>query len=140
MAWKAEKQLSFADPSVVEHEALLERDEINEVIDWPRIEAQLVGYLCQERRRFSVCARANVQSVVAAIVVCVERPDTRETAGSRLIISSICRVEPLSVSARPQHNLALSPSVRQSQSDGKITQRSQRAAPAKRAADPTWER
>lgn len=41
MAWKNIKQRSLADSMVVAHEAVKELDELNELIDWVRIEAHL---------------------------------------------------------------------------------------------------
>jgi IS5 family transposase len=43
MAWKPQTQLSFADELIVEHNALLELDDINRFIDWTRIEVHLRG-------------------------------------------------------------------------------------------------
>jgi len=42
MAWKNLKQTSLADSLIVHHQALEERDGINELIDWSRLEALLV--------------------------------------------------------------------------------------------------
>ena len=41
MAWKQLKQRSLADAMLIEHEALKELDELNELIDWSRIEQHL---------------------------------------------------------------------------------------------------
>ena len=43
MAWKDHTQQSFADGLLIEHDALLELDGINKLIDWHAIEAQLRG-------------------------------------------------------------------------------------------------
>jgi len=43
MAWKNLKQKSLADNLIVHHAALEELDGVNELIDWSRIEALLVG-------------------------------------------------------------------------------------------------
>lgn len=42
MAWKNIKQRSLADSLVVAHEAVKELDELNELIDWSRVEQHLV--------------------------------------------------------------------------------------------------
>ncbi len=41
MAWKPHTQMSFADELLIDHDALLELDDINTFIDWTRIEAHL---------------------------------------------------------------------------------------------------
>lgn len=41
MAWKPHTQMSFADELLIEHDALLELDDISAFIDWTRIEAYL---------------------------------------------------------------------------------------------------
>jgi IS5 family transposase len=41
MAWKPHTQMSFADELLIEHDALLELDDINAFIDWKRIETHL---------------------------------------------------------------------------------------------------
>jgi len=43
MAWKNLKQKSLADGLMAHHQALEELDDVNELIDWSRIEALLVG-------------------------------------------------------------------------------------------------
>ena len=41
MAWKQLKQRSLADSMLIEHDALKELDELNELIDWSRVEQHL---------------------------------------------------------------------------------------------------
>ncbi len=42
MAWKNIKQTSFADQMLIDHDALKELDDVHELIDWSRLEKQLV--------------------------------------------------------------------------------------------------
>ena len=41
MAWKNLKQRSLADSMLITHEAVKELDELNELIDWSRVEQHL---------------------------------------------------------------------------------------------------
>ena len=43
MSWKNLKQNSLADALLVEHAALTELDDMDQMIDWHRIEALLIG-------------------------------------------------------------------------------------------------
>lgn len=49
MAWKNLKQRSLADSMVVTHEAVKELDELNELIDWSRVEQHLSGIHAKTR-------------------------------------------------------------------------------------------
>ncbi|PCI12007.1 MAG: hypothetical protein COB71_10790 [Thiotrichales bacterium] len=41
MAWKNLKQRSLAESMLIEHDALKERDDVHELITWPRSETLL---------------------------------------------------------------------------------------------------
>ena len=49
MAWKNLKQPSLADSMMIDHDALKELDEVNEFIDWHRIERLLQGIYSSSR-------------------------------------------------------------------------------------------
>jgi hypothetical protein len=40
MAWKPHTQMSFADERLIDHDSLLELDDINTFIDWTRFETE----------------------------------------------------------------------------------------------------
>ena len=69
MAWKNLKQQSLASVMIVEHDAIKELDELNELIDWSRVEEHLLHISCQTIWRKSLATTHDVQSTVVAELV-----------------------------------------------------------------------